>query len=58
MPEDAGLILADAYGAAVLRDAPEHKMPAATRKAMLVRLARAAADRLHRLADPDRRPGQ
>ena len=58
MPEDAGLILADAYGAAVLREAPEHKMPAATRKAMLVRLARAAADRLHRLADPDRRPGQ
>ena len=58
MPEDAGLILADAYGAAVLREAPEHKMPAATRKAMLVRFARLAGDRLHRLADPDRRAGQ
>jgi hypothetical protein len=53
MPEDAGLILADAYGAALLRDAPEHRLPPATRKALLVRFARAAADRLHRLADPD-----
>lgn len=58
MPDDAGLILADAYGAAILRDAPEHKLAAATRKAMLVRFARLAGDRLHRLADPDRRPGQ
>ncbi len=53
MPEDAGLILADAYGAAILRDAPEHRLAAATRKALLVRFARTAADRLHRLADPE-----
>ena len=53
MPEDAGLIIADAYGAYVLRDAPEHRLPTATRKAMTLRYARAAAERLHRLFDPD-----
>jgi len=53
MPEDAGLILADSYGAAVLREAPEHRLAAATRKAMLVRVARTTAERLHRLADPE-----
>jgi hypothetical protein len=53
MPEEAGLILADGFGAAILREAPEHRLAAATRKAMLVRLARIASERLHRLADPD-----
>ena len=53
MPEDAGLILADSYGAAILRDAPEHRLAASTRKAMLVRVARTTAERLHRLADPE-----
>ncbi|MBM3526263.1 MAG: MmcB family DNA repair protein [Alphaproteobacteria bacterium] len=51
-PEDAGLILADAYGADFLREAPEHRLAAATRKAMLVRFASAAAHRLHGLVDP------
>ena len=53
MPADAGLILADAYGAEVLRAAPEHRLAPATRRAMLVRFAQAAADRLHSLGDPD-----
>jgi len=53
MPADAGLILADAYGAMMLREAPEHRLAAAARKAVLLRFARAAADRLHRLADPE-----
>ncbi len=53
MPPDAGLILADAYGAAILRAAPEHRLAPATRREMLLRFARAAADRLHRLHDPD-----
>ena len=44
-PEDAGLILADAYGAEIMRDAPAHKLPAATRKAMMLRFARCAAMR-------------
>jgi len=53
MPEDAGLIVADAYGACLLREAPEHRLAAATRKAMTLRYARAAAERLHRLFDPE-----
>lgn len=51
-PGDAGLILADPYGAELMRDAPEHRLPAATRKAMLLRFAQAAALRLHGLMDP------
>lgn len=53
MPEDAGLILADAYGAEIFREAPEHRMASATRRAMLMRFAHAAAHRLHRLSDPE-----
>jgi hypothetical protein len=51
-PEDAGLILADSYGAEVMREAPEHKLAAASRKAMMLRFARCAALRLQSLADP------
>ena len=51
-PEDAGLILADQFGAELLREAPEHRLAGATRKAMLVRFAQAAAHRLHGLIDP------
>jgi hypothetical protein len=53
MPDDAGLIIADGFGAEILRDAPDHRMPSATRRAMLLRFAHAAAHRLHRLADPE-----
>ncbi len=53
MPEDAGLIFADSFGAAVLREAPEHRLPGATRRAMLMRFAHAAAHRLHGLTDPE-----
>jgi hypothetical protein len=42
MPEDAGLILADAFGGEILRQAPEHRMAAATRRAMLMRFAHGA----------------
>jgi hypothetical protein len=52
-PPDTGLIVADAYGAHMHCDAPEHRLPAATRKAMLLRFASTAAQRLGRLADPD-----
>lgn len=51
-PGDAGLILADHFGAELLREAPEHRLAPATRKAMLVRFAQAAAHRLHGLIDP------
>lgn len=52
MPREAGLIIADAYGAAIVREAPEQRLAPATRRAVLLRFAQAAADRLHRLADP------
>lgn len=51
-PQDTGLIVADPYGGAFLREAPEHRLAAATRKAMLIRFAQAAAVRLHGLVDP------
>ena len=51
-PPDVGLIVADAFGASVLSEAPEHRLPAATRKVMMLRFARAAALRLQALADP------
>jgi hypothetical protein len=53
IPQEAGLIVADAYGAEALREPAERRMPAATRRAILIRFACAAADRLHRLADAD-----
>jgi hypothetical protein len=52
-PEEAGLIVSDGYGAEILREAPEHKLAAATRKSVTLRFARHAAHRLHNLADPD-----
>ena len=51
-PPDTGLIVADAFGAEFKCDAPEHKLPAATRKWMMLMFARAAALRLQSLADP------
>lgn len=53
IPVEAGLILADAFGAEIFREAPEHRLAPATRKSMLLRYARLAADRLHTLGDPD-----
>ena len=52
LPADAGLILADRYGGAFAREAPEHRLAAARRKAMILRFGRAAASRLARLSDP------
>ena len=51
-PPDTGLIVADAFGAEFKCEAPEHKLPAATRKSMMLLFARAAALRLQSLADP------
>ncbi len=51
-PHDAGLILADAFGASILREAPEHRLPSARRRSMMLRFAHAAAGRLQALTDP------
>jgi hypothetical protein len=52
-PPDTGLIVADAFGAQVMCEAPEHRLPAATRKSMMLSFARAAALRLQSLVDPN-----
>ena len=52
-PPDAGLIVADAFGATIRSEAPEHRLHAATRKRVLLSFARAAALRLSALADPE-----
>jgi hypothetical protein len=51
-PADTGLIVADAFGAQIVCEAPEHRLPAATRKSVMLRFAHAAALRLQALADP------
>jgi hypothetical protein len=52
-PKDTGLIVADAFGASITCEAPEHRLHASTRKSMLLLFARAAALRLQALADPN-----
>jgi hypothetical protein len=51
-PPDTGLIVADAFGAQIVCEAPEHRLHAATRKSMMLSIARSAALRLQSLADP------
>jgi hypothetical protein len=51
IPDETGLIVADAFGGAVLRDAPEGRLPAARRKAVTLRMVRLAALRLTQTAD-------
>jgi hypothetical protein len=52
IPESAGLILADRYGAELVRDPVEERLSAARRKAMMLCFARAAALRLQLHLDP------
>ena len=52
VPLEAGLIVADAFGAEILREADFRRMASTSRRAVLLRFGRVAADRLHRLADP------
>jgi hypothetical protein len=51
-PPETGLIVADAYGAHLHCDAPEHRLPAPTRKVMMARFGLVAARRINRLIDP------
>ncbi len=52
-PKDTGLIVADAFGASIACEAPEHRLHASTRRGMMLCFARAAALRLSALADPE-----
>jgi len=52
IPDKAGLILADRYGAELVREPVEARLSAARRKAMMLNFARAAALRLQLHLDP------
>lgn len=52
LPDDSGLILADGYGAEILRPGQEAPLAAARRKKMMLIFARHAALRLQALRDP------
>jgi len=51
-PAEAGLIVADAFGASIVSEAPEQRIAAATRRSVTLRFAHAAALRLQAVADP------
>jgi hypothetical protein len=53
IPNEIGLIVADAYGGEMLRHPPTRPLAAARRKSLLVDCARLASERLARLEDPD-----
>lgn len=52
IPEECGLIVADAFGAAVLRHGDATPLAPARRRALTLRFALAAANRLRRHLDP------
>lgn len=52
IPEECGLLIADAFGATLLREAPARPLAPARRRAILLRFAFAGAGRLQRLLDP------
>lgn len=52
LPDDVGVLVADAFDATMLRPAPLLRLHASRRRAITLLFARAAAARLHRLEDP------
>lgn len=52
IPEDQGLMVADGYGATVIRESDDYALNAARRRAVVLQFAQAAAQRLHSLSDP------
>ncbi|MGD9614812.1 MAG: MmcB family DNA repair protein [Alphaproteobacteria bacterium] len=53
IPEECGLIVADGFGAAILRDGVTTPLPPSRRRAVTLRFARTAAYRLRRELDPE-----
>ena len=51
-PAEEGLMVGDGHGAAILRMGIDDPLPPARRKAMMLKLARLGADRIHVLMDP------
>ena len=52
IPNDAGLMVVDGYGGAILRGAIPHPLAAASRKAVMLRIARISSSRLSAINDP------
>jgi hypothetical protein len=52
LPDETGLIIADAYDAEIVRFGPESRLAGARRKALTLKFARHAALRLQALRDP------
>ncbi|MDJ0640458.1 MAG: MmcB family DNA repair protein [Paracoccaceae bacterium] len=52
LPQETGLLIADAYDAEILRMGPEQKLAPARRKAIVQKFARHAANRWHVARDP------
>ncbi len=52
IPLEAGLIVADQWGAEIMRDASVHSLHASRRRAVLIAFGQAGAQRLHGLWDP------
>ena len=57
LPLDTGLIIADQFGGAITRPAPEHKIAPARRKALTLKFARLAAQRNMSLQIGENAPG-
>lgn len=52
LPETCGVVIADAHSAAVVRPAPMHKLHSSRRKALTLRFALSAGQRLASVVDP------
>ncbi len=52
LPGNCGLMVADAYGTAILRESPALRLNGARRRAQILRFGIVAAERLGRLLDP------
>lgn len=52
LPDEPGLIVADRFGADILRDAPETRLAPARRKALTLKFALLGSQRLTRALDP------
>ena len=52
LPETCGVVIADAHSAAIVRPAPVHKLHPSRRKALTLRFALSAGQRLASVVDP------
>ena len=52
LPEECGVMIADAYNAAIFRESPVNKLNAKRRSTQTLRFGQTAARRLHHINDP------